>query len=78
MQKLRGRIAKAAQVVLYDDQTRVREMEDERSLLCLLKAFEHVNNLVLLVQAKFSPRQCVDQRFRLAEGILEVVGLRDD
>lgn len=37
--KLRGRIAKAAQVVLYDDQTLVREAEDGRSLLCQLEAF---------------------------------------
>ena len=53
-------------------------MEDECSLLRPLEAFEHANDLVLLIQTKLSPRQGVDQGFRLVEGLLEIVCLRDD
>jgi len=53
-------------------------MEDECSLLRPLEAFEHANDLVLLIQTKLSPRQGVDQGFRLVEGLLEIVCLRDN
>ena len=69
---------RAARAVLCNDQTPMRKKESERSLLCLLEAFEHVNDLVLLVQTKFPPRQRVDQRFCLAEGVFEIIGLCDD
>lgn len=49
--------------------------ETKRLLLCLLEAFEHVDDLILLVQTKFSSRQSVDQRLGLVEGILEIVCL---
>ena len=54
--KLMGRIAKAPRVVLCGDQTVEGETKVDRLLLCLLEALEHVNDLVLFVQTKFSSR----------------------
>src|SRR5258708_6168421 len=52
--------------------------EIKHSLLCLFEAFEHVDDLILLSQTKFSSRQSIDQRLGLVESILKIICLCND